>query len=175
MFDHLFDPLRRKLLGRRRGDHQGQKRRVAVESDVPSKTSGKPSEPPSRRRYERVPAKVPEDLRKQIDHWAKTWLKQFAHGLELRAADPGPFNYPIEVFSEWRGKAFYICTKYRARTRQPEDDFVSRRARMTMTGFGRFDLAFFRHTERWFTVHRGLTAAQCFKEIEANEVYWPTV
>jgi hypothetical protein len=23
--------------------------------------------------------------------------------LELRAADPGPFNFPVEVFSEWRG------------------------------------------------------------------------
>jgi uncharacterized protein YdhG (YjbR/CyaY superfamily) len=23
----------------------------------------------------------------------------------LRAQDPGPFNYPVAVFSEWRGKA----------------------------------------------------------------------
>jgi hypothetical protein len=28
-----------------------------------------------------------------------------------------PFNYPIEVFLEWRVKAFYICGKYRARSR----------------------------------------------------------
>lgn len=25
-----------------------------------------------------------------------------------RAQNPGPFNYSIEVFSEWRGKAFYL-------------------------------------------------------------------
>ena len=42
------------------------------------------------------------------------------------------------------------------------------RARMTLTGFARFDLAYFRHTERWFTVYRALTAAECFKEIEGN-------
>ena len=38
----------------------------------------------------------------------------------------------------------------------------------------RFDLAYFRHTDRWFTVYSGLTAAECFKEIEENEIFWPT-
>ena len=44
----------------------------------------------------------------------------------------------------------------------------------SLTGFGRFDLAYFRHTDRWFTVYRGLTAAECFEEIEGNEIFWPT-
>ena len=53
-------------------------------------------------------ASVPAQLRQQVDRWADTWLKaKFARLLELRAQDPGPFNYPIAVFSEWRGKAFY--------------------------------------------------------------------
>lgn len=119
-------------------------------------------------------ARVPDQLRQQIDRWAGAWIRQkFGRGLELRAADPGPFNYPIEVFPEWRGKAFYICAKYRARSRRPEDDFVTRSARMTLNGFGRFDLAYFRHTERWFIVSRALTAPECFAEIEGNEVFWP--
>jgi hypothetical protein len=88
-------------------------------------------------------------LRQQVDRWANDWLtKKFSRLLELLAADPGPFNYPIAVFSEWRGKAFYLCARYRARSRRPEDDFVVRSTGMTMTGFGRFELASFRHTER---------------------------
>ena len=133
--------------------------------------------PPARRTVrnrEWVLAKVPADLRQQVDRWAQGWLtKTFSRLLELRAEDPGPFNYPVEVFSEWRGKAFYLCARYRARSRRPEDDFVVRSPRMTMTGFGRFDLAYFRHTDRWFTVYRGLTAQECFKEIESNEIFWP--
>src|SRR6516225_9715371 len=66
--------------------------------------------------------------------------------------------------------AFYICARYRMPIGQPVDDSVVRRARITMTGFGRFDLAFFCHTERWFTVERGLTAAECIKEIEGNDL-----
>jgi hypothetical protein len=117
----------------------------------------------------------PAMLRRQVDSWADTWLKaKFSRLLELRAQDPGPFNYPIAVFSEWRGKAFYLNVRYRARSRRPEDDFVIRHTRMTLTGFGRFDLAYFRHTDKWFTVFRGLTAAECFREIEGNEIFWPT-
>jgi hypothetical protein len=47
---------------------------------------------------------VPALLRQQVDRWADTWLEaKFTRLLELRAQDPGPFNYPIGVFSEWRG------------------------------------------------------------------------
>lgn len=61
----------------------------------------------------------------------------------------------MEVFSESRAKAFYISAKYRTPSGRTEDDFIVRRARMTLTGFGRFDLAYFRHTDRWFTVFLG--------------------
>jgi hypothetical protein len=108
-------------------------------------------------------AAVPASVRQQVDRWARVWLEsKFARLLELRALDPGPFNYPVAVFSEWRGRAFYLCVCYRARSRQPEDDFVVRHTRMTLTGFGRFDLAYFRHTGKWFTVYRGLTRGRVF-------------
>lgn len=119
---------------------------------------------------------VPAGVRQQVDRWANGWLPtKFSRLLELRAADPGPFNCPVAVFSEWRGKAFYLCGRYRSQTRRPEDEFVVRSTRMTMTGFGRFELAYFRHTDRWFTVYRGLTAEACFNEIEGHEVFWPVV
>ena len=118
---------------------------------------------------------VPVVLRRQVDGWANTWLATtFSQLLEMRAREPGPFNYPIEVFSDWRGKAFYLCVRYPSRSPRPEDDFVVRHTRMTLTAFGRFGLACLRHTDRWFTVYRGLTAAECFKEIEGNEIFWPT-
>lgn len=118
---------------------------------------------------------VPTEIRHQLDRWADGWLASgFSRLLALRGKNPGPFNYPIAVFSEWRGTAFYLCVRYRARSRRAEDDVVVRTTRMTLTGFGRFDLAYFRHTGRWVTVHRGLTAAQCFRAIEENEVFWPT-
>ena len=60
-----------------------------------------------------IPA-IPAAVREQVDRWARTWLgAKFTRLLERRALDPGPFNYPIAVYSEWRGKAFYLCVQYR--------------------------------------------------------------
>lgn len=127
-----------------------------------------------RRTHERVPVSVPGELRQQIDRWAGAWIaRKFSSLLQLRAADPGPYNYPVEVFSEWRGKSFYINAKYRTPSGRPEDDFIVRRARMTLTGFGRFDLAYFRHTDRWFIVFRALTVSDCLEHLEGNEIFWP--
>lgn len=137
-------------------------------------SAARPATRPRTREW--VLAKVPADLRQQVDRWANEWLRtKFDRLLELRAADPGPFNYPVQVFSEWRGKAFYLCVRYRTGPGRPQGDFVVRCTRLTLTGFGRFDLAYFRHTERWFTVHRGLTATECFREIEENEIFWPVM
>jgi len=57
---------------------------------------------------------LPTLLRRQVDRGADAWLTtKFSRLLELRAQDPGPFNYPIAVFSEWRGKAFDLNVRYR--------------------------------------------------------------
>lgn len=140
-----------------------------------SRGKAKPMDRTGSRHSEWVLARVPDDVRARVDAWADRWLtSKFTRLLELRAADPGPFNYPIEVFSEWRGRSFYVCARYRTPSRKPEDDFIHRSARLTMTGLGRFDLSCFRHTGRWFVVHRDLTSTECSKEIEENEVFWPT-
>ena len=58
---------------------------------------------------------VPDMLRQQVDRWAEAWLTaKFSRLLALRAQNPGSFNYPVAVFSEWRGKAFYLNVRYRA-------------------------------------------------------------
>lgn len=144
---------------------------------MPARTTGKPSTSRGgRRNREWVLASVPAAVRQQVDRWAERWIAgQFSRLLEDRSRDPGPFNYPVEVFHEWRGKAFYVCVRCRARSRRPEDDFVVRHTRMTLTGFDRFDLAYFRHTDRWFTIYRGLTVTECLQEIESNAIFWPPI
>lgn len=145
-----------------------------IRTSASAANAGRPTARPRTREW--IQARVPADLQQQIDRWADEWLRtKFSRLLELRAANPGPFNYPVEVFSEWRGKAFYLCVRYRTGKGGPQGDFVVRSTRLTMTGFGRFDLSYFRHTERWFTVCRALTPTECFQEIEGNEIFWPVM
>lgn len=59
------------------------------------------------------------DRRIAVAEVVDAWLTaKFSRLLELRAQDPGPFNYSVAVFSEWRGKAFYLNVRYRARSRR---------------------------------------------------------
>ena len=85
------------------------------------------------------------------------------------------FNYVIAVFGEWRGRSYYLCAKYRTSRGNPDDDFVVRTTRLTYTNSGRFDLAYFRHTNRWQPVYAGLTVAECFETIEEEEMFWPVM
>ena len=123
---------------------------------------------------------VPAELRQQVDRWASDWLRtKFHRFLELRAADPGPFNYPVEVFSEWRGKAFYLCVRYRTGKGRPPGDFVVRSTRLTMTGFGRFELAYSPshqavvHGLSRPDSHRVLSGDRRERGLLAGHVTWP--
>ena len=89
--------------------------RARARNETASAFHQRPSQP-----REWVIASVPAVLRQQPDKWAEAWLTTtFSQLLEMRARDPGPFNYPLDVFSEWRGKAFYLCARYRTRSVVP--------------------------------------------------------
>src|SRR2546425_4607828 len=93
---------------------------------------------------------VSAQLRRQVDQWAKTWLTaKFSRVLELRAQDPGPFiPSPCSRSGAARPSTSTFTTALGAASLRMISSFATR---MTLTGFGRFDLAYFRHTDRWFT------------------------
>lgn len=62
---------------------------------------------------------------------------------------------------------------YRTPRGNPADDFIARTTRLTYVGLGRFELACFRHTNRWQPVYFGLTVPECFETIEQEELFWP--
>src|SRR4030095_1336535 len=75
---------------------------------------------------------VPADIKQRVDRWADAWLTAtFTRQLALRAQNPGPWNYPIAVFSEWRGRQFYLNVRYKGGRHSTVDEFVVRHTRMT--------------------------------------------
>lgn len=119
---------------------------------------------------------VPDALRLEVSQRAEDLLRRQFNpqvALERVQRGHGQFNYPIEVFPEWRGRYFYLCTKYRTPRGRPAGDFVVRATRLQYAGGGRFHLAYLRHTNRWCEVYSGLTVSECFETIEQEEVFWP--
>ena len=56
-----------------------------------------------------------------------------------------------------------------------EQEFSSPFARLEYVGRDRFDLAYFRHTEKWWPVDFGVTLDEALELIEKNEIYHPHV
>ena len=60
------------------------------------------------------------------------------------------FNYVVDIFTEWRGKYFYVVTKYCSPRSETADEFFEVRSpRMEYAANHRFNLSFLRHTGQW--------------------------
>ncbi|MBI2460405.1 MAG: hypothetical protein HYV61_02565 [Candidatus Rokubacteria bacterium] len=129
-----------------------------------------------RRKAHGTAADVPESMRREVLKRANELLsRKFEPRVPLERRRRHAFNYPIEVFAEGRGRYFYLCTRYRTPGGRPADDFVVRSTRLEYTDLGRFNLAYFRHTNRWWTVYAGLSLSECFETIESEELFWPVL
>lgn len=120
-------------------------------------------------------AQIPESVRREVTRRGEELVaRKFAPllGQETPMRKRG-FNYAVAIFTEWRGRSFYLCARYRTPRGRPADDFVLRSARLEYAGRGRFHLAYFRHTDRWQRFYHGLTPEQGFEAIEQDEVFWP--
>lgn len=126
-------------------------------------------------RRARAAVQMPDRLRQEVTARATELLSRRFRVRpqdEARSRQLG-FNYVVAVFGEWRGQSYYLCAKYRTPRANPAEEFVVRTTRLTHVGFGRFDLAYFRHTNRWQPVYSALTAQECFETIEQEEIFWP--
>jgi len=76
------------------------------------------------------------------------------------------FNYPIDIWTKWHGSFFYFGSTWAS----PGPDriaptFEIRFARLGYVGDQKFNLAYFRHTEKWHTIFTNLTLDECLRLI----------
>jgi hypothetical protein len=116
---------------------------------------------------------VPVLLRQQVERWAEGWLTaKFSQLLRCVEVIPALSITQSRCFGvAWRGVLLERSLpnakpKSKRRLRRPThaDD---------ADGIRQVRLAYFRHTDKWFTVYRGLTATECFQTIEENGIFWP--
>ncbi len=76
------------------------------------------------------------------------------------------FNYPIEIWTKWHGSFFYFGSTWASPgPNRTAPTFEVRFARLEYAGERKFNLAYFRHTEKWHTIFADLTVDECLKLI----------
>ena len=81
----------------------------------------------------------------------------------LSEIQPTEFNYCVDILGKWHGNRYRFMQRYRndRPDRYIEPEFVAPFARLEYIGQDRFDLAYFRHTERWWPVDCGGSSSGC--------------
>jgi hypothetical protein len=87
---------------------------------------------------------------------------------------PTEFNYPIGITGKWHGNKYRFLTRYRSgHADNRGEEFDAPFARLEYVGPDRFDLSYFRHTEEWFMLHRGVSLTRALRLIASEELLQP--
>ena len=122
-----------------------------------------------------APPSVPEDLKAEVKAKADDLVESV---LKPQHVKPPPkdlrWNYIIDIYTKWHRSFFYFCSTYACPGPNAlSPTFESPFARMEYVGAGRFNLAYMRHTGKWWEVYQGLTAEECLETIRDEGIFQP--
>jgi hypothetical protein len=111
---------------------------------------------------------VPDSLKKEVQTKANDLVETVLKSKYIQPPPKKPeFNFPIELWTKWYRGFFYFGSTWASPfPNQGDSTFEVRFARLEYVGESRFNLAYFRHTEEWWTIFNGLTLDECLKSIE---------
>jgi hypothetical protein len=118
--------------------------------------------------------KVPIQIKDEVTRRAQALVKEWKPLSIEKSPKGNRFNYIADLYTKWRGKYFYFCATYASPApRALSPSFGAYFTRLEYVGSNRFNLAYMRHTNKWWETQRFLTAAECFETIRGNSLYHP--
>ncbi len=121
------------------------------------------------------PSQVPDSLKREVCVKANALIEDH---IRPRHVKPPPrnaeFNYIEDVFTKWRGRYFYFMAKFASVGPNSISPFFEVGfARLEFVGDDRFDLAYLRHTGKWWPVFSGLTVDEALDLVRSEGIFSP--
>jgi hypothetical protein len=111
-----------------------------------------------------VPAEIKAEVQKKADSLVETFLKP--NFIKPPPADK-QWDYIVDIYAKWYRGYFYFCSKYHCPGPTAMTDyFEAKFARLEYVGDGKFNVAYMRHTEKWWEIFQGFTLDQCLEAIQ---------
>ena len=84
----------------------------------------------------------------------------------IKENPPTQFDYITDIYPKWYRSYFYLCAKYKSEhPNRRQDEHEEKFARLTFIKQGVFDIAYFRHTGKWFPIGETLSLEECQEAI----------
>jgi len=80
-----------------------------------------------------------------------------------------------DVYTKWHGHGLILMAKRRGgvlRNKRVED-FETKSGRLTLTGADAYDISYFRHTGKWWTIRQGCTLKAALMYFRKPSPLWP--
>jgi hypothetical protein len=122
----------------------------------------------------RAGGKVPDGEKHAITAACEKFIAEVLRPRCLPEIRRTQFNYPVGLSGKWHRNNYRFITRYRSgHAENRGEEFDAPFARLEYVGRDRFDLSYFRHTQQWFCLHRGVTLAEALRLIEGDELLQP--
>ncbi len=80
-----------------------------------------------------------------------------------------------DIYTKWHGHSLVIIAKRRGGRvmNRYAEDFETKSGRLTLVGADLFDVSYFRHTDRWWTIQYDCTLKTALKYLQKPSPLWP--
>jgi hypothetical protein len=122
-----------------------------------------------------LPPQMRDNLKAEVERKAEALVEEF---LKPQFIKPPPnnlrWNCIIDIHSKWHRSFYYFIATYRSRGPTAiKPTFEAPFVRLEYIGNRRFNLAYMRHTGKWWEVYQSLTLGKCIKTIQENPIFQP--
>lgn len=134
----------------------------------------------SKKMWAYSPAKPPKP---KVPETEKQLISQKCHELIETELKPkyikspptdNDWNYLVDIFGKWYHNYFYFCSTYNCPSPNAiSPSFEDKFARLEYVGKDSFNIAYMRHTGKWWEIFQGLTLEQCLEEMKNNIILHP--
>jgi len=134
---------------------------------MPKKVRGWYYNPPK----QKVDKIAKEEIKKKCDKFIESVLKPRFISNEQSALDG---SYVIDIYSKWWKNFIYFYAKYQdTRPEAIEPTYDWKLARIEYLKENKYNLAYFRHTGKWWVIFYEIPLEECFEAIEDMPHFHP--
>jgi hypothetical protein len=118
-------------------------------------------------------------VKAQVETKATELVNSVLKPAHIKSPPKNPrWNYIVDIYTKWRGNCFYFYAKYACPSPRALSPFFDNGfARLEYVGGAgkqsRFNMAYFRHTGKWWEIAHDLSLDECLAEVKEGGLFQP--
>ncbi len=117
-------------------------------------------------------AESKQAIKVKVDNIIERYMKPKALNRRGRRAAFGDIQ---DIYTKWHGDSLILIAKRRGGrvANRYAEDFETKSGRLTLVGVNLFDVSYFRHTGRWWTIHHDCSLKAALGYLQEPSPLWP--